>query len=105
MRRFTANQQQFKGRSFTSVVTQQAQRTRNLSFKGIRNQPPSNNTRQTTPPVQPIISNANISQILNSINDIIHTINEIKEDFHKMDDRIQNLEEDAFYYHVGDNWE
>jgi len=32
-------------------------------------------------------------------------IKDIKSDLDKMDTRIQDLEEDAYYYHDGDNWE
>ena len=32
-------------------------------------------------------------------------VNDIKADLQKMDQRIQYLEEDAYYYHDGDDWE
>jgi tetrahydromethanopterin S-methyltransferase subunit G len=62
------------------------------------------NIKQTTPLVQPITSNADITQILTKMNDMVNMINEIKEDLQKIDKRIQYLEEDAYYYHDGDDW-
>ena len=97
MRKFIANQQQFQGRSFASVVSQKGRDNRHSLV--------SKNTRQATSPVQPIASSTNMVQILTRMNDIVNMVNKIKEDLRKIDNRIQYLEEDAFYYHNGDNWE
>src|SRR5438552_3861407 len=96
MQKFIANQQQFQGRSFASVVSQKGRDNRHLLA--------SKNTRQATPPVQPIASSINMAQILTRMNDIVNMVNEIKEDLRKIDNRIKYLEEDAFYYHNGNNW-
>ena len=98
MRKFIINQQQFKGRSFASVVAQRTQ----IKDKGkILTRIP----HQTTSLVQQIPSNADVTQILRGLNEITNIINGIKEDLHKMDERIQYLKENAYYYHIDNNWD
>jgi len=100
MRRFLANQQQFKNNSFTSIVAKQPTKRNNNTP-----QKRSTNTHPSTLITQQISPNANTSQILDKINEIITMIKDIKTDLQKMDIRIQNLEEDSYYYHDDDNWE
>ena len=96
MRRFLANQQQFQGRSFASVAANK--------FKSNRN-PPPRITQRASPPAQQIALNADMAQVLSSINKIVAMVNDIKADLQKIDQRIQYLEEDAYYYHNRDDWE
>ena len=84
---------------FASVVTQGQNKGNRKTLSQSRT------PRQPPLPVQPVAQNTDLTRVLKGLNEVVMVINEIKEDLQKMDQRIQSLEDDAYYYHMGDNWE